>query len=86
MEWDTAKRAIDYTCSHSGEKVAVTFYGGEPLVKFELMKKCIEYSRSIMGDRELSFSFSTNLTLMTREIAKYIASVDGCSVYIVQCP
>lgn len=80
MEWDTAKRAIDYTCSHSGEKVAVTFYGGEPLVKFELMKKCIEYSRSIMGDRELSFSFSTNLTLMTREIAKYIASVDGCSV------
>lgn len=80
MDWDVAKRAIDYTCSHSGKKIAVTFYGGEPLVKFDLMKKCIEYSKSIMQDRELTFSFSTNLTLMTREIARYIASVDGCSV------
>lgn len=80
MEWDVAKRAIDYTCEHSGKKIAVTFYGGEPLVKFDLMKKCIEYSKSIMSDRDLTFSFSTNLTLMTREIARYVASVDGCSV------
>lgn len=80
MEWDIAKRAIDYTCAHSGEKVAVTFYGGEPLVKFDLMKRCIEYSQSIMSDRDLTFSFSTNLTLMTREIAQYVASVEGCSL------
>lgn len=80
MEWDVAKKAIDYTCSHSGKKISVTFYGGEPLVKFDLMRKCIEYSKSIMQDRKLTFSFSTNLTLMTREIARYVASVDGCSV------
>lgn len=80
MEWDIAKRAIDYTCIHSGKEVAVTFYGGEPLVKFDLMKKCIEYSQEIMGDKELSFSFSTNLTLMNPEIAAYIASVKNCSV------
>lgn len=80
MEWDIAKKAIDYTCAHSGKKVAVTFYGGEPLVKYDLMKKCIEYSQSIMSDRDLSFSFSTNLTLMTRNIAKYIASIESCSV------
>lgn len=80
MNWDVAKRAIDYTYAHCGEKIAVTFYGGEPLVKFDLMKKCIEYSQSIMSGKELTFSFSTNLTLMTREIARYISSVNGCSV------
>lgn len=80
MEWDVAKRAIDYTRLHSGKKVAVTFYGGEPLVNFKLMKQCMEYSQEIMADRELSYSFSTNLTLMTPEIAQYVASVKGCSV------
>lgn len=80
MDWNIAKRAIDYAYSHCGKEIAVTFYGGEPLVKFDLMKKCIEYSQALIKDKELSFSFTTNLTLMTPEIAKYIASVSKCSV------
>lgn len=80
MTWEIAKKAIDYTYAHSGSEVAVTFYGGEPLIKIELMKQCIEYSQKLMQGKNLTFSFSTNLTLMTPEIAKYVASVKGCSV------
>ena len=39
MTWEVAKRAVEYARDNSGDKVAVSFYGGEPLVQFELMKK-----------------------------------------------
>lgn len=80
MSWDIAQRAIDYAYAHSGKEIAITFYGGEPLVKFDLMKKCIEYSLMLITDKDLSFSFTTNLTLMTPEIAQYIASIPKCNV------
>lgn len=80
MTWDIVKRAIDYARDNSGNKIAVSFYGGEPLVQFNLMKKGIEYAQSVMKGKELSFSFSTNLTLVTKEIAQYVAGIDGLSI------
>lgn len=80
MTWEVAKRAVEYARDNSGDKVAVSFYGGEPLVQFELMKKTIDYSRQIIKGKELTFSFSTNLTLVTPEIAAYVAGVEGMSV------
>ena len=77
MTWEVAKRAVEYARDNSGDKVAVSFYGGEPLVQFELMKKTIDYSRQIIKGKELTFSFSTNLTLVTPEIAAYVAGVEG---------
>ena len=79
MTWEVAKRAVEYARDNSGDKVAVSFYGGEPLVQFELMKKTIDYSRQIIKGKELTFSFSTNLTLVTPEIAAYVAGVEGMS-------
>ncbi|MBQ3068193.1 MAG: radical SAM protein [Oscillospiraceae bacterium] len=75
-----AKRAIDYAVQHAGDKIAVTFYGGEPLLKFNLMQWCIEYARSCFKDKELTFSITTNLTLVTEEIASYLATVPNLSV------
>lgn len=80
MTWDIVKRAIDYARDNSGNKIAVSFYGGEPLVQFNLMKKGIEYAQSVMKGKELSFSFPTNLTLVTKEIAQYVAGIDGLSI------
>lgn len=80
MSWEVAKKAVEYGRDNSGEEFAVSFYGGEPLVQFELMKKVIEYSKKIMPDKKLSFSFTTNLTLVTKEIAEYVASIPGMSV------
>ena len=80
MSWDVAKRAVEYARDNSGDRIAVSFYGGEPLVKYDLMKKVIEYSQEIITGKELTFSFSTNLTLVTKEIAEYVAGVEGMSV------
>jgi len=80
MSKDVAKLAIDYANAHSKDKLAVTFYGGEPLVKFDLLKWCIEYALQTVKNKELSFSLTTNLTLVTDEIAQYLASVPNLSV------
>lgn len=80
MTFDVAKKAIDYLNIHGDDSVSVTFYGGEPLLEFELLKKCIEYSREKILDKELNFSLTTNLTKMDEEKAKYLASVDNLSV------
>ncbi|GAA0405044.1 radical SAM protein [Paenibacillus motobuensis] len=80
MDWETAKKALDYISRNVGESLALTFYGGEPLINFELMRQCIEYSKDIMSEVSISVSFTTNLTLVTDEIAEYLASLEKCSV------
>lgn len=80
MTWDIAKKAIDYGIAHSREKLSVSFYGGEPLLKFELIKKCVEYSRQVAEGRVIRHSMTTNMTLMTKEIAEYLASIDQFTV------
>lgn len=46
------------------------------------MRQCIDYSLEKMKDVELSFSFTTNLTLMTEEIAEYLAKVPRLSILL----
>lgn len=42
MSFETARKAIDYAAAHSGKELAVTFYGGEPLLNLDVMKKTID--------------------------------------------
>lgn len=80
MTWETARDATQYALSHSGNQIAVTFYGGEPLLEFENMRKCIDYAFQHKRDKNISFSLTTNLTLVTPPIAQYLASVPNLSV------
>lgn len=82
MTEEVALKAIDYFFEHCDEKMSITFYGGEPLVKFELLKKLIEYSlkKNQEFKKQVRFGFTTNLTLMTKEIAEYLASVPKLNV------
>ncbi|MGN5996217.1 radical SAM protein [Enterococcus faecalis] len=73
MTFETAKNAIDYAKKHAGENFSLTFYGGEPLIEFDLIKKCVDYAKKQLSDRNLIFSITTNLVLMTEEVAEYIA-------------
>lgn len=61
---------------------AITFYGGEPLLNFKVMKQCIEYCLKEYSEVETSFGFTTNLTLMTEEIADYLAKVPNLSMVV----
>ena len=74
MSWETAKAAIDFWAeriTHSN-KVDIGFYGGEPLLEWPLIKKCIEYAKMRTEGKEVTFSMTTNATLLTREIAETI--------------
>lgn len=73
MSWETAKKAIDFLWAHSvdSRRVNVAFYGGEPLLEFPLIKKAVEYSESIFRGKQLSFSITTNATLLNEEMIRY---------------
>lgn len=80
MTWNIAKKAIDYGLEHSEDDLAITFYGGEPLIQWELVKKCVEYSQKVGKDKKIRYSMTTNMTLMTKEIAEYLATISEFSV------
>ena len=82
MSWETAKKAVDYFYTHSSgaERSAITFYGGEPLLQFPLLKRVVDYSRGLFKDRELSFSFTTNASLVTDEMADYLTGIPKMSL------
>lgn len=83
MDWLTAKKAIDFFLDRSIEskKCTISFYGGEPLLEFGLIKKCIEYAESIIEGRELTFNMTTNGTLLKGEIVDFLVKHD-CHVSI----
>ncbi len=81
MSWEIAKKGLDYVFAHSGDEISVTFYGGEPLLQFPLMKQCMDYTIEKVGkEKKIEFGFTTNLTLVTREMAEYFASLDFCAI------
>lgn len=80
MSLEIAKASIDYTAEHAGDDIAVTFYGGEPLIKFDLIRWCVEYSKERLKGKNLTFNLTTNLTLMTKEMAEYFASIENFSL------
>jgi uncharacterized protein len=63
---ETAKAAVDFYLSHrkGANNVSIGFYGGEPLLNFDVIKKCCEYAREEEKhngqDRSLEFSITTN--------------------------
>ena len=71
MSFETAKNAIDFFGVHSRDKkqVAIGFYGGEPLLEFQLIKDAVSYAKKIFEGKDLSFHITTNATLMTDEMA-----------------
>lgn len=87
MNWEIAKQAIDFFAKHSylSKRVEIGFYGGEPLLQFDLIKKCIAYCEDKFYNKEIMYSITTNGTIMTDEIidlfSKYnvhvMVSVDG---------
>lgn len=80
MNFETAKKAIDYALEHCGERLAITFYGGEPLLNIELIKRVVEYVECNKGRKKITFSITTNLVLVTEEIADYLASIDNFTI------
>ncbi len=89
MTLDTAKKGIDFYIEHSkdNERSCLSFYGGEPLLEFELIKNCVEYFEEKTEGKTPYLSLTTNATLLTEEIVDYfqrhnvhlLISLDGSS-------
>lgn len=81
MTFDVAKKSIDCVLGNfKRDKFALTFYGGEPLVNFNLMRKCIDYVRQKYAHIEFSYGFTTNLTLLTKEMVDYFKAVGNMDI------
>ena len=80
MTFEIAKKVIDYSKDKMKDEFYITFYGGEPLLNFSLIKQCVEYVKSLKLSNTIMYSLTTNLTLMTKEIAEYLASVPNFTV------
>ena len=56
MSEETAIKAIDYILKNSyRDEIYVGFYGGEPLLKFDLIKKCVSYALADYADIGIIF-------------------------------
>jgi len=75
MTFETAKKAIDLIASQSLEldEISVAFYGGEPLLEFELIKKCVDYIEETLEGKSIVYAITTNGTLLTPKLADYFA-------------
>lgn len=78
MSFETAKRAIDFVVEKSGARrnLEVDFFGGEPLMAMDTVKKTVAYARSIEKDHDKNFRFTitTNGMLLDDEIIDYVNS------------
>ena len=88
MSLETAKKAIDFLKDHSteSESVAIGFYGGEPLLQFELLKKCVTFIRESFKEKTVTLNITTNAMLITPEIAYYLMSNDFSVVVSLDGP
>jgi uncharacterized protein len=83
MSLESLRGGVAYLLEHAGadRKVSVTFFGGEPLLRFPLIRSAVGEARRMAGEREreISFSITTNGTLLTRETAAFLKE-NGISV------
>lgn len=78
MQWDVAKKSIDYFFEHSKEnpEVSFSFYGGEPLLNFGLIKEAVSYIESIFSIKKVSYYITTNASLLNEEISDFFIEHD----------
>ncbi len=89
MSFEVGKRALDFLVENSGKHVnlEVDFFGGEPLMNFDVVKQLVAYARSIEKDagKNFRFTLTTNGMLIdddviefaNRECHNVVLSLDG---------
>ena len=75
---ETAFKALEFFAAHAknSQRLAIGFYGGEPLLEFELIKKLIPYAEELFEGKELYFTMTTNGSLLTPDKFEYLSKHD----------
>ena len=89
MPFEVGKAAIDFLIKHSANRhnLELDFFGGEPLMNLDVVKKVVEYARSIEKEHNKNFRFTmtTNgilldddsIDFINREMSNVVLSLDG---------
>jgi uncharacterized protein len=89
MSFEVGKKALDFLIANSGNRknLEVDFFGGEPLMNWEVVKQLVEYGRSKEKEYNKNFRFTitTNGVLLNDEIMEFcnkemsnvVLSLDG---------
>ena len=76
MSFEVGKKALDLLIQYSGNRrnLEVDFFGGEPLMNFEVVKQLVAYGRSLEKEKDKRFRFTltTNGVLLNDEIMAYV--------------
>lgn len=76
MSFETGKRALDFLVANSGNRVnlEVDFFGGEPLMNWQVVKDLVAYGRSLEEPQHKKFRFTltTNGVLLNDEIMDFV--------------
>ncbi|MCW7999992.1 Cys-rich peptide radical SAM maturase CcpM, partial [Clostridium sp. cpc1] len=73
MDIGIAKKGIDFLVKHSSdcEELKLGFYGGEPLLEFELIKQCVKYAEVAAEGKKIKYYTTTNGTLISDEVIDF---------------
>lgn len=87
MTLETAKKSVDFALSHSHDEFQLSFFGGEPLLMWDLMQKATAYAREKCSEKSIPpvFTVTTNGVLLDEEKCKWLkdqefhiaVSIDG---------
>ena len=89
MSFEVGKQALDFLLEHSGTRhnLEVDFFGGEPLMNFDVVKQLVAYARSREKEcgKHFRFTLTTNGVLIddgvidfaNREMSNVVLSLDG---------
>jgi len=91
MSLETAKRAVDFLVEQSGDRknLDIDFFGGEPLLNWQLVKDVVAYAREIernnRGGKKFRFTLTTNGLLIDDDVINFtnnqmynvVLSLDG---------
>ena len=89
MSFETGKKALDFLIANSGSRrnLEVDFFGGEPLMNWQVVKDLVKYGREQekLHNKNFRFTLTTNGVLLddevmefcNREMANVVLSVDG---------
>lgn len=78
MSTEIALKGVDYILDHSAlsPRIFIGFYGGEPLLRFDLIKEVVEYAKKQDPSKRYHFHMTTNGTLLKKDVVEFLVAND----------
>lgn len=72
MDIGTAEKTVDFILQSPAKSISIEFQGGEPLLRFDIIKHIVEYTEKTNTDKEIFWSLVSNLSLIDTEKLRFI--------------